>query len=276
MDDSWLELAKSLPCGQKTKVIHCGTSASMLVTHSEKGYSCHCFRCESQEGHRFIPHGERSIKEIQRHKQELLEYKSKPPRVPSDFTDNIPAHAAWFFKYGITIEDVQAFGWGYSEFFNRVVMPVYSSISAAFEAVQMRAVSPNDKPKYLYLGKPQPDTIWGITEAHAKMADIVVVEDMLSAIKLRMAGVNSVSILGSDISDGQIQKLITTRSARRDIIIWLDADPAGDKGAKRAIKQLQLQGYTNIKRVTGHLADPKCYTKDEIRDFIEKATPCWT
>lgn len=273
----WLTTAKSLPCGSKIKVVHCGNSPSMLISHGEKGYSCHCFRCESPDGHQFVPHKDRSIAEIQRHKQELLEHKSKPPRVPSDFTDKIPPEAAWFFRYGITIEDVQAFNWGYSEFFNRVVMPVYSSITGPFDAVQMRAISPNDKPKYLYLGKPKPDTIWGITDALARAADIIVVEDMLSAIKLRTAGFNSVSILGSDITDGQIQKLIQIQSdPRRAIVMWLDADPAGDKGTKRAIKQLQLQGFYNIKRVTGHIEDPKCYTRDKIREFIESAETCST
>ena len=270
MKQDWLEIAKNLPCGGKTKEVCCGNSPSCLISHSEKGYSAHCFRCPEGENHKFQPHGQRSIAEIQRHKRELEENKNKPPYLPSDFTLDIPAKHAWFLKYGISLAVAREYGFGYSEFFHRIIIPIRNPITNELDAVHMRAINPDDKPKYLNLGKPK-DSLMFMAINDANDTRFVIVEDILSAIKIKLAGYNAVAINGSDMTD--FQAFIMASEHVR--YMWLDNDPAGIKGARKAIAQMQMQGTAEVRLVKSE-RDPKTYNKDEIRLHLEEAKVCLT
>lgn len=263
----WLEIAKNLPCGSKVKVHCCGNSDSMLVSHSEKGYSCHCFRCDDPAAHDFKPHGQRSIADIERHKRELKEAKGKPPFLPSDFSIEIPVKYAWFLKYGISLQTAMLWGFGWSEFFNRVVIPICGMYTNKLDAVHLRAVHEGDKPKFLNLGRPSPDAAF--YALHGSRNRIVVVEDVISAIKVHMAGHCAVSINGSDITDTQVQRIL---SLSHDVYIWFDHDVAGWKGAEDAVKQFKMQG-AKVQRVKS-LADPKTYNKESINALMRGSIKC--
>lgn len=271
MKPEWLGIAKNLPCGGKVKVHCCGNSASMLISHRENGYSTYCFRCDEPESHAFVPHGTRSIGEIQRHKRELQEAKGKPPHLPHDAVWTIPVAYAWFLKFGISLVEATSRGFMWSEFFNRVVVPVYNRDGYTLDAVHMRAVRPDDKPKWLNMGRPSPDAMyWAIGDVHRKTDFIIVVEDLISAIKLRLAGYNAVAILGSDITDTQVQRIIEETA---QVIVWFDNDEAGRKGARDAIKQFQMQGIQVFQILSPD--DPKTYSREEISNhFIRGAYKC--
>lgn len=268
MNETWLEVAKSLPCGTKTKVRHCGDSPAMLISHSEKGYSCHCFRCEEPSAHKFVSHGMRSIAEIQRHKAELQQHKNKPPHLPDDFTLDIPVQHAWFLKYGISLDVARKYGFGYSEFFHRIIIPIRGR--NGLQAVHMRAISPLDKPKYLNLGKPKDNLLfWAGGWNLRHDAKLIIVEDVLSAIKVQLAGYDAVALNGSSITDYQA---VLLADYNMPLYIWLDNDKAGVEGAYKAAKQLVFQGADeHLFIVSGHTADPKTYNKEEIASYIEGA-----
>lgn len=268
MKPEWLEIAKNLPCGGKVKVHCCGNSPSMLISHRENGYSTYCFRCEEPDSHAFVSHGTRSIAEIQRHKRELQEAKGKPPHLPHDAVWTIPVAYAWFLKFGISLVEATSRGFMWSEFFNRVVVPIYNRDAVTLDAVHMRAVRPDDKPKWLNMGRPSPDAMYWTAcgRNYTKSSFIVVVEDLLSAIKIDLAGYNAVAILGSDITDTQVQRIMQETAT---VVIWFDNDAAGHKGAKDAIKQFKMQGC-HVLQVTSD-ADPKTYNRDQINDLIKEA-----
>ena len=269
MKEDWLEIAKNLPCGGKTKEVCCGNSPSCLVSHSEKGYSAHCFRCPVDDNHRFQSHGQRSIAEIQRHKQEIQENKNKPPHLPKDYTLDIPLEYAYFLKYGITLEVARRYKIGYSSFFHRIVIPIYNPHKDnKLEAVHLRSIDPNDKPKYINLGTPDKDLIFYSSMPIGYIRGYIIVEDVMSAIKLSMAGFNSVALNGSNITDVQAYRLANNGESR--IFVWLDGDEAGKKGAKQVIKQMRLQGISDIRHIETE-SDPKHYRKDFIRDLIGDA-----
>lgn len=271
MKAEWLEIAKNLPCGGKVKVHCCGNSPSMLISHRENGYSTHCFRCNDPESHAFVSHGQRSIADIMRHRSELAEYRGKPPRLPSDYTKDIPVQYAWFLKYGIPMAVAARYHFGWSEFFNRVVVPIYNRDAEILDAVHMRAVRPDDKPKWLNMGRPSPDAMyWAADLNYSKASFIVVVEDLLSAIKVRLAGYNAVAILGSEITDTQVQNIIKETAS---VIVWFDNDAAGRKGQRNAIKQFQMQGIQVFQILSD--ADPKTYSREAISNhFIRGAYKC--
>lgn len=267
MNAEWLETAKNLPCGSKVKVYCCGSSPSMLVSHSEKGYSCHCFRCSEPDSHKFIPHGVRSIAELQRHKLELSENKNKLPYLPSDYTKVIPAKYAWFLRYGISLDVARSYDFGYSEFFHRIVIPIWRGLQ--LQAVHLRAISPEDKPKYLNLGRPAPDLLFWAHNDFDNDRSLVIVEDVISAIKVNIAGYNAVALNGSSITDVQAFRLASPNAR----YVWLDNDAAGKKGARDTIKQLHMQGCPDIRHVLS-LDDPKTYSKDEISEHLKGASSC--
>lgn len=238
----------------------------MLVSHSEKGYSCHCFRCQEPESHRFVPHGQRTIAEIQRHKKELEEHKNKPPYLPSDFTTEIPVKYAWFLKYGISLETAKKYGFGYSEFFHRIVIPIHRGPWLA--AVHLRAINPDDKPKYLNLGRPQLDLLFW-ADGH-ESDDLVIVEDVLSAIKVNLAGYNAVALNGSSMTDVQALRIASCNGTR---YVWLDGDAAGQKGARQCVTQLHLQATGDVRMVKTD-NDPKTYNREEIAQHIKGAYKC--
>jgi len=242
----------------------------MLISHSEKGYSCHCFRCQEPESHRFIPHGQRTIAEIQRHKKELEEHKNKPPYLPSDFTSEIPAKYAWFLKYGISLDVARSYGFGYSEFFHRIVIPIIRLGTPDWlAAVHLRAINPDDKPKYLNLGKPQADLLFWANGIHEN-DDLVIVEDIISAIKVNLAGYNCVALNGSSMTDVQALRIASCNGTR---YVWLDGDAAGIKGARQAVTQLHLQATGDVRMVRTD-NDPKTYSRDEIAQHIKGAYKC--
>ena len=265
--DEWLPTAKALPCGGKVKMQCCGSTPSMLVSHRENGYSCYCFRCEEPSSHDFVSHGTRSIGEIQRHKRELQEAKGKPPHLPFDAVWTIPVAYAWFLKFGISLVEATSRGFMWSEFFNRVVVPIYNRDAVTLDAVHLRAVRPDDKPKWLNMGRPSPDAMYWARNSLDRNDILVVVEDLISAIKVSLAGYSAVAILGSDITDTQVQRII---AASDTIVVWFDNDPAGHKGAKHAMKQLFMQGCRLVCQVKSE-ADPKTYNREQIIALMKEA-----
>jgi len=243
----------------------------MLVSHSEKGYSCHCFRCDSPDSHQFRGHGIRSIADLQRHKDEILAHRGKPPHLPSDYTKDIPAEYAWFLKYGISLEVAQQYDFGYSEFFHRIVIPIYRQVGYTRElsAVHLRAIDLKEKSKYFNLGKPDVNALFQAKNTYPPESGLVITEDILSAIKVNLAGYNSVALNGSDITDGQAVQTASRTAVR---YIWLDNDPAGHKGSKKAIQQLLMQGSGDVRLVRSE-GDPKTYNKEEIKQHLMEAIP---
>lgn len=265
---NWLDLAKALPAGRTERVRHCGTDNSMLVSHTETGYSCHCFRCNE---HGFESHGRRTIKDIMRHKAELEVRNSSVPFLPRDYSLNIPMDAAvWFMQYGISPELAQQYKIGWSEYFNRIVIPVYEDwdhTGPSLSAVQMRAINPNDKPKYLNPGGAaiRKALFWATTWDREVL---VLTEDVLSAIKVGRK-FDACSLLGTTMTDERAAKIAMHYDT---VVLWLDGDKAGRAGVKDAAKQLAFQGVKCYKVISER--DPKTYTQSEIEDHIRRMQPC--
>jgi hypothetical protein len=256
---TWLEVAKSLQQGRKIRMTCCGADNSLLVNHSEKGYSCHCFRCGNNEWH---GHGLRSIDTIQRHKREREACMYKQVQLPDDYTLTIPDKlAVWFYQYGISAPLARSYGIGYSPSLDRVVLPVFES--GTLTAVQMRTIDPARKPKYLNPTGPGVSGAIFESDLRPTKGVTVLVEDILSAIKVGKVH-HATSILGTNMTDVRAAKI---NSKNHTVLIWLDSDKAGREGARDAEKQLLLLGVRVIRICTP--LDPKLYTLEEIRRHIQ-------
>jgi DNA primase len=261
LQGDWLEIAKKLPQGSKIRTRcsepGCGKDNSQLISHDERGYRAWCFRCRIPK---FEGHGLRSIELIERHKKERAIRREARVELPADYTLEVPARAAiWYYKYGISAELAASYGIGYTPDLDRVVLPVYEEDELI--ALQMRAVDPWRKPKYL---NPQgPRVSSALFESAPATGVTIVVEDILSAIKVGRVH-HCTSILGTTMTD---QRALKIAERNQKAIIWLDGDKAGAKGASSAERQLQLFGV-DVSRITTS-GDPKTYSLEAIRSIIE-------
>lgn len=263
-DAAWLAAAKVLPCGSSMKIHCCSSTPSMIINHSATGYSAHCFKCKQ---HPYEAKGERSLRDLKREREELAAMQDKTIRIPRDFTFDIPTQAAWFLKYGISFDDAEHYNFGYSKFFDRVIIPVWDEADV-LRAVQMRDYTGKNPPKWLSSSvKGKPATYY--THPLTDNPMIVVTEDIISAIKVGKV-TPAISIVGSDIGDIRASQYVARWSK---IVIWLDGDKAGRLGAIDMEKQLLLQGATEVYRVRTPL-DPKCYSLTEIKNFIQEEAKC--
>lgn len=258
--DDWLEIAKTLPQGSKIRTkcsLGCGSDNSQLISHNEHGYSRWCFRCSDKPD--FVGHGLRRIELIERHKKERAIKREAKVVLPSDYTQEIPPRAAiWFYKYGISAELAAEYGIGYTPELDRIVLPVFEDDELV--AVQMRAVDPWRKPKYLNPAGPKVSS--AVFQSAPATGVTVVVEDILSAIKIGKVA-HATSILGTNMTDARALKIA---SRNHTAVIWLDGDKAGLKGFVPAERQLSMLGMT-VRRVKT-TDDPKTYSLEEIRNII--------
>lgn len=266
----WLRMARQLQFGQRKKIVCCGSGPSMIINHSAKGYSGHCFRDKSHGG--FHPHGVLSLTELAKRREASQELRTGPLVLPQGFTQDIPVWAkAWQLKAGIDTAQGQHYGFGFDPKSNRVIVPVYEDgVLVAFTA---RAVD-KQTPKYIARYKEGYENAIFTSDPALMLPaavldgippyDLLVTEDVLSAIRVGRH-VLSRSILGTTAKEKTARVLAGLRD-NPTVGVWLDGDRAGRKGRDRVAVDLSLQGATIIKITTP--LDPKRYSNREIKEIL--------
>lgn len=259
----WLETAEGLKAGRKTRIRCCGTDNSMLVSHTEKGYQCHCFRCGA---HEFKPHGLQRLDDLIRRRNELAYLDEQKVYLPKDYTLDIPEkEMLWFLQYGISPELARQHRIGWSESLSRIVLPVYDEADELV-ALQMRSTDPNVKPKYLNPTGPRVSA--SVFMSGKPTGATVLVEDILSAIKVGRVH-HATAMLGLNLTD---ERAMTIASVNTDVIVWTDNDRAGKQGRLTATRQLLLLGMNTF--WVRSECDPKTYNLEEIREHLRMKTKC--
>ena len=249
----WLEQAQALPLGRSKRVQHCNHNTTMKITHDEDGYHAYCFRC-SEGG--FKGHGVQRIRDVFAEKE--FEY-ARQPTLPADFTLDVPASAAvWYYSYGISASLAREYSIGYSRRLDRVVIPVY--VAGALEVVQARAVRKGMQPKYLnQAGNKKGDILFRSHDTEGE--SVCITEDILSCIRVGEV-MPCVCCMGTSLSLQQQAQLIQYST----ILVWLDNDPAGWKGARKMYKA--LRPVVPDVRVIQSEHDPKLYTNEQIKEML--------
>ncbi len=137
----------------------------------------------------------------------------------------------------------------YDRFRNRLMIPIHD-IRGRVIAFGGRALTDEDKPKYLN----SPDTelfdkgqtLYGLDKARtaiAKADRAVVVEGYFDVIALHAAGSSTaVATLGTALNANQVRQLLRYTESKQ-IILNFDADAAGVKAAQRAIGEVSAMAY---------------------------------
>ena len=264
---TWNELAKNLPYGQTTRAPcpSCGegtqTSAA-IVNHNAKAYTIHCFACDY---HDFESKGILSLEErkrIQDLNTEALRA-VRDIKLPEDIDydpNNFSREARmWLYRSGLTPSVWKQYRIGYSKRLERVVLPVYNA-KGALIWYQCRAILKGQKPKYIQPSRDRGRVLFTAT-APESVGRAILVEDIMSAIRVGNAGCTAVSLLGTKITEGQAGYL----SKFERCTVWFDGDTAGRRGSNNIRKTLSLLTECDNIRTT---EDPKFYSNKQIQEIL--------
>ncbi len=129
---------------------------------------------------------------------------------------------------------------------NRVIIPILEN--GKMVAAVGRALHKETKPKELFLGEAKGNVLYNIDTLNEYWKKVVIVEGIFDAEAVLRAGYAAVAVLGSNITDVQIGKLLAKRPG--EILIMMDNDEAGREGAAKIFKKLhkRFKGFIGIVR----------------------------
>lgn len=172
-----------------------------------------CYSCKYTE----FPNG------IQRLKQELEEYPYEPPYLPVDCDILYPQRALdWVAQYELTKNDLYKHNVLWSETMQRLIFPVYGD--GLLIAWQGRSFNLQDQaigkiPKWYGKGNLK-DTF----NLLGKGDKLVLVEDIVSAIKVSKCGVMALPLYGSFVGIERFKRIYSLFCKEVEVLIWLDPD----------------------------------------------------
>ena len=251
---AWQDQARALPFGRRLKVQHCGTDASAYISNGPQGVRLYCFRCGETD---FQGHEGQSLKwlvERQKAGQEAQERQSYPDVLP--IQDAPPAGLLWGLRAGLSPEVLAEYGFGWSEAMHRVVVPVLRR-GVPTGGWSARAVLLGQSPKYI-AGRGWAGSYTIQTGPH-----MVLVEDVLSCIKITRAGIPAAAALGTNISPGELLEL---EPGLRAVTVWTDPDKAGRVAAGKLRRTFAAAGIKA--RVVQSERDPKLHSTQQIKDTL--------
>ena len=143
-------------------------------------------------------------------------------KLPPDTTNKLPTEArVWLKKYGITPEEVDTFGIGWSESSQRLLLPVYKGGKLIY--YQGRTFKPVTKsnPKYRNIRQSGAKSVFFIRgwDNVSPIQSLCIVEDIISAIKVGRH-MPTLALLGSYFPSDiyPLYRLV------KEVHIWLDED----------------------------------------------------
>lgn len=264
---TWLSQARSLEEGQHKRVGHvCGEGACMVVEHTADGWRAYCHRCADNG---FVPHERESLEQkMQRlaRARAVDEQARQNPALPQPMnrepnTWPLPARV-WFYKAGLTNEDISILGAYWNEYMQRVVIPVRVAGRVVFW--QARNPFTDGRPKYISPSVDRQD----IVAAFGDGPCLVLTEDILSAYKVGKV-TEAWSLLGVKVPDKILARLV---KQGKPIKVWLDPDwnapgRPGQVAASKIRKVLASVGIASDNILSR--ADPKMLCLQEIHDAIQ-------
>lgn len=255
-------------------VQYCKYSGQKEEYQGMSGYLYHCFRC-GMKG--FRVEGESTPEDIISNKRSRsamdVSYATKNDlQLPADFSNELPEQAwLWLNKYGITAEEAHAYNFGYSYFYDRLIMPVYengSNSKLIYWQGRNLGKATTEKPKYINAKQDRLDIFFRVgqegIEANREAGRplrVVLVEDIISAIKVGRQ-YPCIALLTTSMPNEFIQSL----SSYEEVIIWLDYD----KKAKMVRDVLKFQSFGIKARRVLTVKDPKAYSDEEIKEILNE------
>ncbi|WP_299073765.1 toprim domain-containing protein [uncultured Paraglaciecola sp.] len=257
---TWQEVANTLTVGQKRRfACDCGTDTPAIISKDTKGISFYCFRCGEKDWAKGAPMTPAEIIAAREARNELVEARVIPSRCIPLCHEDCPYEAfSWPLLGNLTPEDASdKYGFRYDPQTRRVCIPIENGFLA-------RRVFADGGAKYYRSAGSEPFVAYTLTTYSRFKAPVVVVEDVMSAIRVNTAGYSSVALLGTSlgiVAAGHIGQW-------SNVICWTDMDEAGDKAYKTLKKKLALYPSKLLRIQTER--DPKENWIAEIQTRVER------
>lgn len=225
-------------------VCHSCHSSDGLATYVDGQY---CFACNKQfKGSNLF----------------IREIKKRNLEVPSDNVPLYPKHYQWLEQYFITREKATELELRFSPSMNRIIFPCPFREGAIdyVNAAWMRSIDPAVMPKWLLAGNK--DALFFYRhDYHQPSTALVITEDVISAIRVSEFN-DAVALGGTNSSHPRLKYLFRNYSK---LLVWLDGDVAGKRGAEKLRHNNKLLHEIKIIRTK---QDPKCYSPAEIEEIL--------
>jgi hypothetical protein len=187
--------------------------------------------------------------------------------LPDDFRTTLDQESLrYILKTGLTVEDIAPYRIGYSESYQRMIVPVYNGPHLL--AWQGRYLGDDPKqPKHITVAATARSDIfyWKTVEMAPRKDSLVVVESALSAIKLAKA-YPTLGLLGSAIPAASWGSILPLFKHYYRVIIWLDPD----KKAEAIKMAMKLRALGLDARILLTDNKPKWYPVDVAEDLINR------
>lgn len=197
-----------------------GSSKSMRVTRADDGtVYAKCYRCGGfgrwAEGAAKYSSYSKAVKSKEE-KGGKVNNLSLPYDINCKYNDFPAIVKSKLHTYHIPVAEVKKYGIGWSEKLKRMVLPIYHD----GELRGWQGRSYDQPPKYITKYKDESDLYVYIPCTEKESKDCIIVEDMLSCIRVSKYG-NALALLGSNISD---KALIKIAKLNNNMLVYLDHD----------------------------------------------------
>jgi len=211
-----------------------------------------------------------------RSSRKLRGQSAKPdvPAVSLEYAGFLPAAARSFVSdRGITPDSIAKWRIGFDPAELRIVIPAYDERDVLRFLIK-RSIREKDQPKYLYTeGFPKNSLLFGacaISPGIVRSSGIVLVEGSFDAIVLQQFGIPAVAILGTGISNKQVE--ILSRMRPRRVYFMFDKDTAGVTNIEIAARKLRRYPCFVCRYPRG-CSDPAEMKREEAVRSVERAVP---
>lgn len=249
----------------RTKCSDCNSSDG-LATYEDGTY---CHACQKLTKTRSL--GEELIVGLKQAKSSQLTMPVPTPTYWHESCDygKFPIEAAVYLKkYYITQEIIDRTGIFWSELYKRVCFPLYEKDEMV--ACWMRDVLEESLTKWLYTGRDKNTVCWNMYverigwesegEEYYLNTTVCLVEDVISAI--RVSKFLDCICLGSTSINEETRKVLLHYDK---VVLFLDGDEAGKRGAQKIRNELKL---THTCYIVRNRHDPKTYDDKELEGLI--------
>ena len=224
------------------------TSHDNLITYSD-GHS-YCFGC----GHRT---GGSGLSRIVNRQEEVVN--NQVLSLPLDSSYEYPKVALdWVGQYELDRNDLIRHRVIWSDYFERLIFPVFDETGLL--GYQGRYLG-NKEGKAKWWGQGRLEEILHILKSEDDSC-IILVEDIVSAIKLQKVGHTSMPIFGSHLSLSRLNRI---GRYYKDVVIWLDPD----KRKESILFQTRAKTVGLKARVIFSDKDPKEHTNVDIKRILQ-------
>ena len=261
-------IGESLSVGQRTRHEHsCGDGRTLIVSRDGKGISAYCFRCHAKgwiPDERSLAERIQALSQAQEWDQVAADSIELPGPGKMDTWDWPDEPLLWLFKAGFSRDEIKALGWYWNPRMQRVILPVRDSSSKVlywqgrgFDSSRPKAINPTVNREGL------------VAQYGTGTAWVALTEDILSAAKVGgVEGATAWALLGTVLS---YSTALSLAELGRPVLLMLDDDPAGRRGAAEASKTLSLLGVWHRQLYFGK--DPKLIPRSIIAAKAKELLP---